>query len=54
MTIKMVTRVINFAQGSVASLVIELLARDQVVFDGVDADFFEGNALAGGFGVTSR
>jgi hypothetical protein len=32
------------------AIVEELLARDLVVLDRVDADFFEGDAFAGGFG----
>ena len=34
----------------VLAVVEELLARDLVVLDRVDADFFERDALAGGFG----
>src|ERR1700692_3818976 len=32
------------------AVVEELLARDLIVLDGIDADFFEGDALTGGFG----
>ena len=32
------------------AVVEELLARDLIVLDGIDSDFFEGDALTGGFG----
>src|SRR5580658_4112169 len=32
------------------AVVEELLTRDLIVLDGIDTDFFEGDALAGGFG----
>jgi hypothetical protein len=36
--------------GSMRAVVEELLARDLIVLDGIDTDFFEGDALTGGFG----
>jgi hypothetical protein len=36
--------------GSMRAVVEELLARDLIVLDGMDADFFAGDALTGGFG----
>src|SRR5580700_3953307 len=40
----------SFAIGSMRAVVEELLARDLIVLDGIDTDFFEGDALTGGFG----
>jgi hypothetical protein len=36
------------------AIVEELLARDLVILDRVDADFFERDPLAGALGVTSK
>ena len=36
------------------AVVEELLARDLIVLDGIDTDFFEGDALAGSFGREFR
>ena len=36
--------------GLVLAVVEELLARDLVVLDGIDSDFFTDSALTGGFG----
>ena len=37
--------------GSMRAVVEELLARDLIVLDGIDTDFFEGDALSGGLGL---